>query len=60
MIGPRIGRVLCPWLFAPLAQLEAAAVAGRLGHGWLISGPAGIGKRICIGSGPRKTSARSR
>ena len=45
MIGPRIGRMLCPWLFAPLAQLEAAAGAGRLGHGWLISGPAGIGKR---------------
>lgn len=45
MIGPRIGRMLCPWLLAPLAQLEAAAAAGRLGHGWLISGPAGVGKR---------------
>lgn len=38
-------RSLCPWLTEPLAMLEAAAGSGRLGHGWLISGPAGIGKR---------------
>jgi len=35
---------LCPWLAGALAQLEAAALAGRLGHGWLIRGAAGSGK----------------
>ena len=35
---------LCPWLASYLAQLEAAALDGRLGHGWLISGPRGVGK----------------
>lgn len=36
---------LCPWLASALATLEAAAVSDRLGHGWLIAGPAGVGKR---------------
>ena len=35
---------LCPWLEAPYACLEEAALAGRLGHGWLVSGPRGTGK----------------
>lgn len=38
-------RSLCPWLAGPLAMLESAAASGRLGHGWLISGPRGVGKR---------------
>lgn len=36
---------LCPWLVDALHKLEAAAAAGRLGHGWLIAGPSGVGKR---------------
>ncbi len=39
-----LGTRLCPWLAAPLARLEAARASGRLAHGWLIKGPAGIGK----------------
>lgn len=35
---------ICPWLQAPLLQLEAAHGAGRLGHGWLLAGPRGVGK----------------
>lgn len=35
---------LCPWLRPALRQLETAYAAGRLGHAWLISGPAGTGK----------------
>jgi DNA polymerase-3 subunit delta' len=35
---------LCPWLRPALNQLETAYAAGRLGHAWLIAGPAGIGK----------------
>ena len=35
---------ICPWLQAPLTQLEAAHAAGRLGHGWLLAGPRGVGK----------------
>lgn len=35
---------LLPWLEPTLAQLEAARRAGTLGHAWLISGPAGVGK----------------
>lgn len=35
---------LCPWLASPLEQFETARRAGNLGHAWLISGPAGIGK----------------
>ncbi len=39
-----LSRRLLPWLEPPLAQLDAARRAGSLGHAWLISGPAGIGK----------------
>ncbi len=35
---------ICPWLQAPLSQLEAAHGAGRLAHGWLLAGPRGAGK----------------
>jgi DNA polymerase-3 subunit delta' len=35
---------LCPWLQPALGQLDAAHTAGRLGHAWLLAGPAGIGK----------------
>jgi DNA polymerase-3 subunit delta' len=35
---------LLPWLEPTLAQLDAAHRAGTLGHAWLISGPAGVGK----------------
>jgi DNA polymerase III subunit delta' len=35
---------LLPWLKPALAQLEAARAAKRLGHAWLLAGPAGIGK----------------
>ena len=35
---------LLPWLGPTLAQLETARRAGSLGHAWLISGPAGVGK----------------
>ena len=35
---------ICPWLQAPLLQFEAAHGAGRLGHGWLLAGPRGVGK----------------
>lgn len=35
---------LAPWLADDFARLAAAALAGRLGHGWLLSGPRGIGK----------------
>jgi DNA polymerase III subunit delta' len=35
---------LCPWLRPALNQLESAYAAGRLGHAWLIAGPAGVGK----------------
>lgn len=39
-----LGRGICPWLAAPLAELEAARASERLGHAWLITGPAGVGK----------------
>ena len=39
-----LSRNLLPWLSPPLAQLDAARRAGTLGHAWLISGPAGVGK----------------
>ena len=35
---------ICPWLQAPLQQFEAAHQDGRLGHGWLLAGPQGVGK----------------
>lgn len=35
---------LCPWLRPALEQLESALSAQRLGHGWLLAGPSGIGK----------------
>ena len=34
---------LCPWLRAAFERLAAAHRDGRLGHAWLIAGPAGIG-----------------
>lgn len=39
-----LSRALLPWLMPALAQLDAARRAGSLGHAWLISGPAGVGK----------------
>ncbi len=35
---------LCPWLAPAFERLQAARRARRLGHAWLIAGPAGIGK----------------
>jgi DNA polymerase-3 subunit delta' len=35
---------LCPWLAPALEQFETARRAQSLGHAWLISGPAGVGK----------------
>jgi len=35
---------LCPWLGDPYERLQAAFLAGRLGHAWLLAGPAGLGK----------------
>ncbi|MEE8543921.1 MAG: hypothetical protein V3S94_08690 [Gammaproteobacteria bacterium] len=35
---------LCPWLEEPYALLEKTLREGRLGHGWLLTGPAGLGK----------------
>ena len=39
-----LSRGLLPWLEPALAQLDTAHRAGSLGHAWLISGPAGVGK----------------
>jgi DNA polymerase-3 subunit delta' len=39
-----LSRGLLPWLTPSLMQLETALRAGNLGHAWLISGPAGVGK----------------
>ena len=39
-----LSKGICPWLRVPLLQLEAAHGAGRLGHGWLLAGPRGVGK----------------
>jgi DNA polymerase-3 subunit delta' len=39
-----LSRRLLPWLEPQFAQLEAARRTGTLGHAWLISGPAGVGK----------------
>lgn len=35
---------LCPWLKVSLSRLDAAYEVQRLGHAWLIGGPAGSGK----------------
>ena len=35
---------LCPWLRPALHQLDAARTQERLGHAWLVAGPAGVGK----------------
>ena len=35
---------LCPWLQEPYALLDKTLRDGRLGHGWLLTGPAGLGK----------------
>jgi DNA polymerase-3 subunit delta' len=39
-----LSRGLCPWLQPALEQFETARRTGTLGHAWLISGPAGVGK----------------
>jgi DNA polymerase III subunit delta' len=39
-----LSRRLLPWLAPAAAQLEAALRAGTLGHAWVLSGPAGVGK----------------
>lgn len=39
-----LSRKLAPWLVEPLARLERALAAERLGHAWLLTGPAGTGK----------------
>jgi DNA polymerase-3 subunit delta' len=39
-----LSRGLCPWLVGPFAQLQAARACRRLGHGWLVAGPRGVGK----------------
>ncbi len=35
---------ICPWLREPLRRLETAHGGGRLAHGWLLTGPEGVGK----------------
>jgi DNA polymerase III subunit delta' len=45
LTGPRLlATKLCPWLRPALRQLDAARARERLGHAWLVAGPAGIGK----------------
>jgi len=39
-----LSRQLCPWLTESLESLENAWARQRLGHAWLIAGPAGLGK----------------
>jgi DNA polymerase-3 subunit delta' len=39
-----LSRRLLPWLEPTFVQLETAHRAGTLGHAWIISGPAGVGK----------------
>lgn len=39
-----LSRRLLPWLEPALEQFDAAYREGHLGHAWLLSGPAGIGK----------------
>jgi DNA polymerase-3 subunit delta' len=35
---------ILPWLSPALERFDVAQRAGNLGHAWLISGPAGVGK----------------
>ena len=35
---------ICPWLKTPLHMLDTIQRDGKLSHGWLLAGPAGIGK----------------
>lgn len=35
---------MCAWLAEPLRTLESAYTSQRLGHAWLLTGPAGVGK----------------
>jgi DNA polymerase-3 subunit delta' len=35
---------LCPWLRDTYESLTGAQLYGRLGHAWLLTGPAGVGK----------------
>jgi DNA polymerase III subunit delta' len=44
----RAYETICPWLAGAHETIEAAARRDRLGHGWLISGPADIGKRDLV------------
>ena len=51
---------LCPWLEDPFARLQAAFGVGRLGHAWLLAGPAGLGKiNLALAVAARLFSPRS-
>ena len=51
---------LCPWLQAPLQQLEQARRDGRLAHGWLLTGPEGLGKiNLALVAAGRMLNARA-
>lgn len=41
-------RKLAPWLHDAFRLIERTAGAGRLGHGWLVLGPRGSGKRNLV------------
>jgi DNA polymerase III subunit delta' len=41
---PILSGKLCPWVRPVLEQLEHAKTSARLGHGWLLVGPQGVGK----------------
>jgi DNA polymerase III subunit delta' len=40
----KLDEQLCPWLTEHYDDLARAAAAGRLGHGWIVTGKPGIGK----------------